>query len=533
MRSNHKNKIMKNFLTSRFIVAMSFATLISSASFCQTYMIVDPNQILCYNTTGTITCPASTQDFYGQDAQFPGNTFSYVLSVDGKTVYDNNSTLTWMRTPNMTNTPPVKANRMSYSAAQTWVTTVNAANYGGFNDWRIPTVKELYSLYDGRGTDPGGISSMNTSLLTPYIDTMYFKFAFGNTAIGERIIDQQYLSSNLFVVNPSESGFAKDFGVNFSDGRIKGYDTVDVLSMQTKTFYVQLVRGTTSYGINNFVDNADQTITDLASNLMWTKNDNGSGLDWKNALAWVKTQNSANYLGHNDWRMPSIKELQSIIDYSHAPDFDNLPCINTNYFNCSSITNEAGQADFPYYWSGTTHGSYSTTNAGGAEADYIPFGRALGWPTTQTGWVDVHGAGCQRSDPKIGPPYPYATTHTVTVNSITYTGYAHGPQGDAIRGSNYVRLVRDVPSANSIKENKEINFNVFPNPVSGLCSISFDKQYSKVKIEIYNTLGSKVKEMEMENAKNIDVDLGNFSNGVYLMNISFDNNFISKKIVKF
>lgn len=44
-------------------------------------------------------------------------------------------------------------------------------------------------------------------------------------------------------------------------------------------------------------------------------------------------------------------------------------------------------------------------------------------------WIDVHGAGCQRSDPKTGSPDDYPT------------GY--GPQGDAIRIDNYVRCVRD------------------------------------------------------------------------------------------
>jgi hypothetical protein len=44
-------------------------------------------------------------------------------------------------------------------------------------------------------------------------------------------------------------------------------------------------------------------------------------------------------------------------------------------------------------------------------------------------WMDVHGAGAQRSDPKSGDPADYP--------------YGHGPQGDAIRIYNYVRLVRD------------------------------------------------------------------------------------------
>ena len=50
-------------------------------------------------------------------------------------------------------------------------------------------------------------------------------------------------------------------------------------------------------------------------------------------------------------------------------------------------------------------------------------------------WVDVHGAGAQRSDPKLGDPSAYP--------------HGDGPQGDAIRIYNYVRLVRTVKSNHS------------------------------------------------------------------------------------
>jgi len=43
-------------------------------------------------------------------------------------------------------------------------------------------------------------------------------------------------------------------------------------------------------------------------------------------------------------------------------------------------------------------------------------------------WTDVHGAGAQRSDPKVGDPADYPT--------------GFGPQGDSIRIFNQVRCVR-------------------------------------------------------------------------------------------
>ena len=43
--------------------------------------------------------------------------------------------------------------------------------------------------------------------------------------------------------------------------------------------------------------------------------------------------------------------------------------------------------------------------------------------------LDVHGAGSQRSDPKVGDPDD--------------SPYGHGPQGDVVRIYNFVRVVRD------------------------------------------------------------------------------------------
>jgi len=100
------------------------------------------------------------------------------------------------------------------------------------------------------------------------------------------------------------------FGVNFADGRIKGYG-VD------KMFYVQCVRKIHDYGTSNLVNNSDGTATDQNTGLMWQKLDNGSGVDWESALT---TCESASTGKHTDWRLPNAKELHSIVDYTRSPD---------------------------------------------------------------------------------------------------------------------------------------------------------------------------------------------------------------------
>ena len=91
-----------------------------------------------------------------------------------------------------------------------------------------------------RGTD--------TSTLKPFIDPS-FDFAFGDTttaagiAAGDRLIDAQYASTTNYVFT-TMLGDATMFGVNFIDGRIKGYPSA------RKLFYVRCVRGNAAYGQN-------------------------------------------------------------------------------------------------------------------------------------------------------------------------------------------------------------------------------------------------------------------------------------------
>lgn len=401
------------------------------------YPVVGTGQNKTYNATTIIAAPAAGQSFYGQDAQITGTAPSYSVSSDGKTVRDNTTRLVWMRGPNLTLKAPVASDKLSRSAALSWVNTVNAANYGGYSDWRLPSIKELYSLMNFQGTDPSGYTGTSTTGLTPFIDTSTFNFGYGQTSAGERIIDAQYASSTLYVSTSQETGSAMLFGLNLADGRIKGYD-LTLPGSGDKTFFVQLVRGD-SYGQNSFTDNGNGTITDAATGLMWAQDDSGSGMNWQDALAWVQARNATKHLGYTDWRLPNAKELQSLLNYANGPDYNGQPAIDTRYFRSTTITNENGDNDYPYYWTATTHAAY---NGSGSAAVYIAFGRALGYSTRLAKWVDVHGAGAQRSDPKTSPPYTAYDIHTVSKNGKTYTGYAHGPQGDAIRGLNYVRLVR-------------------------------------------------------------------------------------------
>ncbi len=389
------------------------------------FVVVDTFQSVCYDDLGaTIVCGVL---FNGQDAEHSGNTPSYSDNGDGTTT-DNNTGLMWSA---------VTINDVDYDDA---VAAATSSNYAGYTDWRVPTIKELYSLMDFSGATGSGSPSSSSvpADAVPFIDTTYFDHSYAST--GSRYIDSQYLTTTLYVdllfdddddATDGQQGF---FGVNFADGRIKGYETLTNPGQQGKN--LRMVRGTEAF-VNDFVDNGDMTLTDIATGLMWMQQDSGSfagtagtqgdgSVDWPEALSWCE---GLTHAGYSDWRLPNAKELQSIVDYSKAPDITGTAAID-GIFVTTSILDPEGDVDYPMFWTSTTHVEGDAT-----KSVYIAFGEAQGRfnTTTQvTGatepLLDVHGAGAQRSDPKI-------------TNGATFPDY-QGPQGDLRRVYNYARCVR-------------------------------------------------------------------------------------------
>lgn len=390
----------------------------------RTYSIVDTNQTLCYNSS---TGVAATCAGAGYDADYSGNQPSYTDNGDG-TVTDNITDLVWLQS---TDTDGVAGNDVNDKLSQTDATSYCAAlDLGLGYTWRLPSIKELYSLILFSGKDASNYMGSDTSTLTPFIDSI-FDYAFGDTGAGERIIDGQYASSTSYV-STTMNGDATMFGVNFVDGRIKGYPKN--FGPTVKTFYVRCVTGNNSYGTNVFVDNTNSTISDTATGLMWQQDDSAS-TNWDNAVANCEAATTA---GYTDWRLPNTKQLQSIVDYTRSPDTSNYAAIDLN-FNVTSFTNEENITDWGYYWASTTH---VDNNDDGTNATYLSFGRALGYfgtPTLQV--LDVHGAGSQRSNDKLDVANEAGAASATDANGLFYY---HGPQGDILRLDNKVRCVRNL-----------------------------------------------------------------------------------------
>jgi len=264
----------------------------------------DTGQTKCYNDTAEITCPAPGEDFYGQDAQYATNPRSYTkldaggndlsdsaaswtmvrdnvtgliweVKTDDGSVHDKDNKYTWYDSNPATNggnagTPG------DGTDTEDFINALNSENFGGYSDWRLPTIKELASI-------------ANLGQSYPAIGTGYFP----NTQ------SSHYWSSSTYTSTPGNA-----WHVDFDHGFVNRYP-------KSYSYYVRCVRGGQAGLFDNLAINDDGTVTDTETGLMWQQQ-RITGMNWKEALAHCESLALA---GYDDWRLPSIEELQSIIDY--------------------------------------------------------------------------------------------------------------------------------------------------------------------------------------------------------------------------
>ena len=102
---------------------------------------------------------------------------------------------------------------------------------------------------------------------------------------------------------------------------------------------------------SSYTIEGDAVVVDHRTGLMWeqkTSANNGDTYTWTDAFdVFISSMNTNQYAGYDDWRLPNMKELFSLIS-----DFDpgNAPYINKDYFpNTASA----------FYWTSTTYAPYT------------------------------------------------------------------------------------------------------------------------------------------------------------------------------
>jgi hypothetical protein len=142
----------------------------------------------------------------------------------------------------------------------------------------------------------------------------------------------------------------------------------------------------------SYTDNGDGTITDNNTGLMWEKKSDDGGLHDKDNFYWwsagtvlqptiwewledINAEGGSGFAGHQDWLVPHVKELQSIVNYQNTP----LAASSAFHNNCvAGATVLTGSCTFvSVYWSSTTWAN-STTQAWGVNfnlGDVSPYSK--------------------------------------------------------------------------------------------------------------------------------------------------------------
>ena len=149
---------------------------------------------------------------------------------------------------------------------------------------------------------------------------------------------------------------------------------------------------------------------------MWAQNDSGSGMNWQSALAWVQTKNTAKYLGHNDWRLPNVKELQSIVDYTRSPDTTGSAAISPVF--TATDHQRSGPERLPLLLDRDDPCQLGRLGAAGA---YVAFGRGLGY--MNGAWVMSTARAASAATPRAATLtiIPPATARRAMLSASTTT----------------------------------------------------------------------------------------------------------------
>lgn len=286
-------KVAHRFILIRFLPLLLAACAGNNNSISQT----TDNSIPASYIPDTGQSGSYTQTF-GEDSDF--NTHPQVLTdnLDG-TITDKVTGLMWQKQD---------GGEMTIEKAVSYVKTINL---GGFSDWRLPTTRELFSI--------NNFDKVNPALPTGYFTTTAAEYWWTS----EKRADDQ--------------GAAWVINAGGGSGPHPAAETVSAGG--SKRFHTRAVRNTVSPKIlaTRFRDNGDSTITDYSSGLTWQKFESPKTLSWEEALQYA---NSLRLAGKKEWRVPDIKELQSLNDPTTTK-----PSIDRNFF--PTLTN----LDF---WSSTT-----------------------------------------------------------------------------------------------------------------------------------------------------------------------------------
>jgi len=312
-------------------------------------LLPDTGQTGCVDENGTtIACPGT-----GQDGDWTGLPRSFSVQDPAgngeNVVLDNNTGLMWMRGTADINGDGVIDNSDIRTQSEA-VLYCNTLSYAEFEDWRLPQIFELTTIADYNAYKPA------------FSPAIFYAESWAPSGVNPA----KYWSATSRGGNTNDMAWFMDYEY----GRISSY-------YNNVSYYVRCVRNGIEPSDAGFIDNGDETVTDPQTGLVWAKAAAQDKQTWQDALGYCNTLYLA---GQDDWRLPNIQELRSILRLSTGDDG-----IDTSVFS--------GALDDPY-WASTSF------DASPSQAWAVAFnGNGDGWYTKNS----TFNVRCVRSG--LGGPY--------------------------------------------------------------------------------------------------------------------------------
>jgi hypothetical protein len=243
----------------------------------------------------------------GEDSDFDQNPPLFVVNGDG-TVTDMVTGLMWQQTD---------GGEMTIESAETYCQNLAL---GGYANWRLPTAQEAFSILNHGKQNPPLDPSVFPNSGAEYWWT------------GERQIGN---SDKIWVTN--------------AGGGIGNHPKGETVSAGgTKKFHVRAVRDAAPLTmIFSQFTNLDSIILDNLTALEWQRFALADSMNWENALVFAE---NLTLQGKSDWRLPNIKELESLNDETQSQpsvNFNFFQGINSKkYWSSTSLPNQTTQAWF-------------------------------------------------------------------------------------------------------------------------------------------------------------------------------------------
>lgn len=394
---------MKNTITA-LLCALAFAMTAASS---HAWLVPDTGQTASYTVTFgedsdySINPPTYTKlDASGNDLSSKATEWAMVrdevtgliweVKTDDGSIHDKYNRYTWY--DGVTGTPGDGTDTKDF------IDELNAAQFGGFDDWRLPTLQELFSISD-------------LEIYNPAINSAYFPNS----------VASYYWSSTTPASHTYNACYVK-----FNDGCV-GY------LGKAFSHYVRAVRSGQSGSLGHLViEDANGTVTDTATGLMWQRAEAGQHT-WAQALAYCENLSLANY---TDWRLPTAKELHSLVDYSRfVPSIDTTAFPNvvaSLYWSSTAYAGNTNNAWYVNFYSGFVSNNSKTgydyvravrsVQSGSFDTLVIyRSGSGSGIVTSSDGYISC-GANCaEQYEPNA------TVTLTVTADTgSTFTGWSGG-----------------------------------------------------------------------------------------------------------